>query len=73
MEECAQKEGYMELKFQKWNNPEIQVMAMKWISKDSRNFRIGFRQTGHHRYLIMAVLSTWVLPIGKSYSDLRIL
>lgn len=29
MEECVQKEGCMELKFQKWNNPEIQDMVME--------------------------------------------
>lgn len=29
MEECHQKEGYLELKFQKWNNPEMQGMAME--------------------------------------------
>ena len=29
MEECVQKEECMELKFQKWNNPEIQDMVME--------------------------------------------
>lgn len=29
MEECVQKEGCMELKFQKWNNPKIQDMVME--------------------------------------------
>lgn len=29
MEERHQKEGYLELKFQKWNNPEMQDMAIE--------------------------------------------
>lgn len=29
MEECAQKEEYLELKFQKWNSLEILVMVME--------------------------------------------
>ena len=29
MEECVQKEGCTELKFQKWNSPEIQDMVME--------------------------------------------
>lgn len=31
----------------------------------------GFRQTEHHRYLMMTLLSTWMLPVGKSYGNLR--
>lgn len=29
MEECVPKEGCVELKFQKWNNPEIQSIVME--------------------------------------------